>query len=936
MTEPIGSSPSADSTPSCDASTVRVSNVTSPDVTVLPDDDPPVSASRHPLLSKQGRVRETSQDISSVDFASLDFLPSTDTYVEPGASTNPSTLDVGTGIRAQIDTGAFATCTDQIGMLHDYRAFDNDKNKCPVRLMPATHGSDAVPHGFGYLHVPSAYTPLGYIPVRAYYHPNLRTTVIDERDFARGAGMKQSDFYGESLEKDLDTGQWTYTFHHRIRKSQDVVVHGLLVLGKAYTLPLLEPDSVTQRSIESALTTDPSFSEECRRATIQNVFVHQEQLLRNLREELHLVPEEYHSLPFHEYIAMATPINVIKASTERMLWHQRLGHPSDHYLYNAHKHVDGVPKFKHQTPVLDECPTCIQAKQRKEPAGPNSTKTATMPYQGLSIDFAFSGTKSDDKSRADDYVGLNGETCYILVVDHASGMYHGCTRVSKATPLQWLETFLKHNSPHCPDKYVYMDQGGELYRNPEARALFKRFKYDLRPTGADSSNQNGPVERAHLNVGNAIRSMLHGANMPIKFWPYAFYMYLRLKNATPSRHQDRSPVEIVTGRRDDFSTFRTFGCRVWIRPPRGRRTKFLPNSRKGLFLGFLPGTTKNILWYDVETQRVKIAKHVRFDEGMNDLPFDAIPPNVQHLMRSQEGKPFPAEITESSIIEFTFLPNPFAATISKTVPIRCSHPTFGILLSVDDLYKRVFVSSIIPTGSFSKAFSTKKAARNKSRGAFIVSINGSPVFTLDHALAAFSEIRNSNDKNFDIELAQERRLSAKALRNAYAEHDLFAPDNLDNDDRGPVINFVGLRAIAALRHPDVDFSDEFVPTPELNVLLNAITSTAVLPEEQSLGHLTRRKLKKLSTWPEWKKNEMDQLTKCTLFGCTESPVHLRRMPLFFALTGNTRSAGMENVALITAVMVLRVPPRPFMLSLRHIVRVSSNQFSGCFMLLQRP
>ena len=48
--------------------------------------------------------------------------------------------------------------------------------------------------------------------------------------------------------------------------------------------------------------------------------------------------------------------------------------------------------------------------------------------------------------------------------------------------------------------------------------LFQEFGYESRPTGADSSNQNGPVERAHRTVANSIRAMLHGANLDIKFW----------------------------------------------------------------------------------------------------------------------------------------------------------------------------------------------------------------------------------------------------------------------------------------------------------------------------------------------------------------------------------------------------------------------------------
>jgi len=44
--------------------------------------------------------------------------------------------------------------------------------------------------------------------------------------------------------------------------------------------------------------------------------------------------------------------------------------------------------------VLDICPTCIRSKQTKNAAGGNTTGTAEQPYQGLSIDFSFSDTRS--------------------------------------------------------------------------------------------------------------------------------------------------------------------------------------------------------------------------------------------------------------------------------------------------------------------------------------------------------------------------------------------------------------------------------------------------------------------------------------------------------------------------------------------------------------
>ena len=63
---------------------------------------------------------------------------------------------------------------------------------------------------------------------------------------------------------------------------------------------------------------------------------------------------------------------------------------------------------------------------------------------------------------------------------------------------------------------------------------------------------------------------------------------------------------------------------------------------------------KNILWFDPKSSHIKLAKHAQFDEGMNDLPFDAIPPNVQHLMQSQEGNTIPPEPHESSVDLFEF------------------------------------------------------------------------------------------------------------------------------------------------------------------------------------------------------------------------------------------------------------------------------------------
>ena len=58
-------------------------------------------------------------------------------------------------------------------------------------------------------------------------------------------------------------------------------------------------------------------------------------------------------------------------------------------------------------------------------------------------------------------------------------MLHGDTRVSKASPLRHLKSFLDTCSPDCKDKWVVMDEGGELCNNPEVRSLFTSYNYQI-------------------------------------------------------------------------------------------------------------------------------------------------------------------------------------------------------------------------------------------------------------------------------------------------------------------------------------------------------------------------------------------------------------------------------------------------------------------------
>ena len=62
-----------------------------------------------------------------------------------------------------------------------------------------------------------------------------------------------------------------------------------------------------------------------------------------------------------------------------------------------------------------------------------------------------------------------------------------------------------------------MDQGGEIYSNPDIIIVFTKHQYEDHPAGTDSSHQNGPINRAHQVIGNHVCALFIGDNLGIKF-----------------------------------------------------------------------------------------------------------------------------------------------------------------------------------------------------------------------------------------------------------------------------------------------------------------------------------------------------------------------------------------------------------------------------------
>ena len=88
---------------------------------------------------------------------------------------------------------------------------------------------------------------------------------------------------------------------------------------------------------------------------------------------------------------------------------------------------------------------------------------------------------------------------------------------------------------------------------------------------------------------------------------------------------------------------------------------------------------------------------------------------------------------------------------------------------------------------------------------------------------------------------------------------------------------------------NVDISTKDVPIEMIQITINTLQSDSITPKEAAIGYFTRWKLKKLSTWNEWKKGKHKQLNQFyyqQMFGDAFDPVTLpRNVNIFYYHTG---------------------------------------------------
>ena len=587
---------------------------------------------------------------------------------------------------------------------------------------------------------------------------------------------------------------------------------------------------------------------------------------------------------------------------QRILWHQRLGHLHYARIRKTSKTAKRVPEVTLNTD-LEKCPVCMENKQRITARNVETSRRATQCLQGLSVDFGFMVQKSKNKTRLQELSGYNGAKCYLLITDHHSQMLYGKCFATKSAPWEFLDDWLNKISPiidPIPDKYVRMDNGSELGLSHLVNDVFEKYGYNIERTAPNASVQNAPVERAHQTIADGIRTLLSGADIPTRFWPFAFHHVIRLYNITPHRGKRESPYEICSGNKPDLSRLRAFGCRVWILDDNKRKDgKAKPLSRTGYFLGFTE-TYKQIYYCDSEFGRVLTASHVVFDEAANDRDDKDRSPNAKMLRNAtlgtrQDGDkirfdvdPINLDAVESPWLKIEDLETELRFDYDSPDMEEYDFRPLGFTVADCRYMKRPFIH-IDSTQDGAKLLhspigKTDANFRNKYKGAYLLKLGDVYVRDANHVNKILEDLREMPDETRPRTISMKVCCDYKVPKTAQAKkvgmrlptistRKIYMMNKLDPS------GMTREEYLARIEHPlhptdiPLDWYGK-APSPaeyldEVILQLNRLEVQDMTAEERAVPKLTRSRLKKFSNWDTWDKcfdHEWDRHTATGLIG----------------------------------------------------------------------
>lgn len=285
-------------------------------------------------------------------------------------------------------------------------------------------------------------------------------------------------------------------------------------------------------------------------------------------------------------------------------WHERLGHINTRSLKQLFsKELVGRVELTDCEEFF--CESCVYAKQHKlkfPPIERHVTKPGELVYSDVC------GPMSVDSIGGSRYFVLfkddSTSYCEVMFIKHKSDVY------------ERFRDFIKK----CSNKFgheikrVRVDNGTEFI-NHKMKELLSVNGIVLETTGIYTPEQNGRCERENRTIVESARAMLYTKDIPLELWAEAVNTAVYLLNRTPNSHtKDSTPYEKWTGKKPSLDHVKVFGSDAYLHVPDSLRKKLSKKGEKHVFVGY-EGNSTNYRLYNTETGKIKVSRHVVFNEN---------------------------------------------------------------------------------------------------------------------------------------------------------------------------------------------------------------------------------------------------------------------------------------------------------------------------------
>jgi transposase InsO family protein len=251
------------------------------------------------------------------------------------------------------------------------------------------------------------------------------------------------------------------------------------------------------------------------------------------------------------------------------------------------------------------CRACQAEKQVGNTHPLKSIMSTSKPFELLHMDL-FGPTT---------YTSIGGNKCGFVIVDDFTRYTWVFFFVDKSDVFDIFKKFIKRvqNEFETTIKKVRSDNGSE-FRNTKVVELCDDLRIKYQFSAKYTPQSNGLVERKNRTLINMERSMLNKYNVNHSFWAEAINTACFYSNCLYChKFLEKTPYEILNGRKPNIAYFRVFGCKCYILKKVTRLSKFKKKCDEGFLLGYST-TSKAYRVWNLANGLLKKVHDVEFDE----------------------------------------------------------------------------------------------------------------------------------------------------------------------------------------------------------------------------------------------------------------------------------------------------------------------------------